>query len=73
MMFRLAMKYSPLRVQIYVLDFGGRSLGLLSKMPHTAGIAFADEEDKAQRIIKEVADLMERRKEILAESAVGWV
>lgn len=68
MMFRLAMKYSPLRVQIYVLDFGGRSLGLLSKMPHTAGIAFADEEDKAQRIIKEVADLMERRKEILAES-----
>ena len=43
--FSMALHYSPKMLQIYGIDFGGRTLGNLKEMPHCVGIAFEDEKD----------------------------
>lgn len=65
--FSMALHYSPKMLQIYGIDFGGRTLGNLKEMPHCVGIAFEDEKDKIEKIIDGLKMQMERRKKLFAE------
>ena len=64
----MALKYSPNMLQIYGIDFGGRTLGNLEEMPHCGGVAFADNKDKIEQIIEKIKGQMELRKRIFAEN-----
>lgn len=64
----MALKYSPNMLQIYGIDFGGRTLGNLEEMPHCGGVVFADDKDKIEQIIEKIKGQMELRKRIFAEN-----
>ncbi|QPK79588.1 type VII secretion protein EccCa [Corynebacterium lizhenjunii] len=50
----LCARYSPQRVQFYVLDFGGGQLATCGRLPHVRAVANRHEAEKARRIIDEV-------------------
>lgn len=60
--------YTPEELNLYVIDFGGRSLGYLSELPHTGGIAFADDEDKLSELVSTLHDIINERKCLFAKS-----
>lgn len=64
--FSLALKYSPEMLRLFVIDFGGRTLGNLKEMPHCVSVAF-EEETFVRDIITQVMSHMERRKKLFAE------
>lgn len=66
--FSMTLNYSPKMLQIYGIDFGGRTLGNLKEMPHCAEIAFEDEKDKIETIINRLKTQMEHRKKLFAEN-----
>jgi len=48
----LALNYSPSDVNIYILDFGVRTLGIFSGLPHVGGTVMVDEEEKLSKLFK---------------------
>ena len=60
-------RYTPAELNLYALDFGGRNLGYLAALPHTGGVAFADDENKISEMATVLRELIEERKHIFAE------
>lgn len=67
----VCMEYSPDEVNIYIMDFGGWSMGMFHSFPHVAVIANDNEEDKIQAIAKTMETELNRRKELFAHEGVG--
>ncbi len=67
----LAMTYSPEDINIYILDFGGRTLNNYSSLPHVGGVITVDDEDKLKRMIKMLLRELDYRKRIFADKSVG--
>ena len=67
-LFAYALGYSPEMLNIYVLDFGGRGLGIVNEMPHCVAQAFADEEEKAATILRRILAVIEKRKILFAKA-----
>ena len=63
--------YTPEELNLYVIDFGGRNLGYLSKLPHTGGIMFADDEDRLSELTSILHDIIEERKLLFARYNCG--
>ena len=59
--------YAPKELNIFAMDFGGRNLGVLSLLPHTMGIAFAEEEENVIHIIDELTNIIDSRKILFAK------
>ena len=69
----LAATHSPSQFHAYVLDLGGRNLGVLSKLPHVGAVVIPDEEgyeERVAQILREVEELIERRKLLLSGASV---
>lgn len=62
---------SPDRVHIYIVDFGSRILGTFAAAPHTGGVVFDTEPDKAQKLTKLLVRELNRRKELFSQKGVG--
>lgn len=58
----LAMQFSPADVNLYILDFGGRSLGVFSELPHTAVVIQEDQEERLWKFTDWIRSEMSRRK-----------
>ncbi|MEN8904551.1 MAG: type VII secretion protein EssC [Clostridiales bacterium] len=67
----LVNKYIPQEVNMYYIDFGGRTLGLFKDLPHVGGVVFADEEEKLLRLFKYLLKTMDNRKREFAEQGVS--
>ena len=63
--------YTPEELNIYAMDFGGRNLGYLKNLPHTGGVAFADESSKVTNIVATLQEIIDERKQIFAASNCG--
>lgn len=63
--------YTPEELSLYAMDFGGRNLGYLSKLPHTGGVAFADDAGKISELADMLHDIVEERKRIFADNNCG--
>ncbi|MBR3722476.1 MAG: type VII secretion protein EssC, partial [Selenomonadaceae bacterium] len=63
--------YTPDELNIYVMDFGGRSLGYMENLPHTGGVIFADNEEKIAGLSKILHDIMNERKRLFAANNCG--
>lgn len=58
----LALQFSPADVNLYILDFGGRSLGVFGELPHTAMIIQEDQEERLWKFADWIRAEMSRRK-----------
>lgn len=63
--------YTPDELNIYVMDFGGRSLGYLDLLPHTGDVVFADEPEKISQMLSLLADILDERKRLFAANHCG--
>ncbi len=70
----LASTHSPDEFQAHVLDLGGRSLEVLSYLPHVGTIITPDErgyEERVQQLWRELNELVDRRKKLFTEAGVS--
>jgi DNA segregation ATPase FtsK/SpoIIIE-like protein len=61
----LAATHSPDQCHAYVLDLGGRNLGVLEKLPHVGAVIIPDEEgykERVEQLLRELDDIIEKRK-----------
>ena len=63
--------YTPDEVNIYVMDFGGRSLGYMETLPHTGGVVYADSEEKIAGLSTILHDIINERKRLFASNDCG--
>lgn len=64
-------RYTPDELNIYAMDFGGRSLGYLAGLPHTGGVVFADDEAKLYELTSVLRTLIDERKRLFAANNCG--
>lgn len=63
--------YTPQELNIYVMDFGGRSLGYLDLLPHTGGVVFADDAEKVEGLYTLLSNILDERKRLFAANHCG--
>jgi S-DNA-T family DNA segregation ATPase FtsK/SpoIIIE len=67
----LALTHSPDELQIYILDFGGRALMILSDLPHIGAIITSEEEERVLRALRKVNDFIDYRQVLFSEAKVN--
>lgn len=67
----LASRYSPADCHIYLVDGGGRSLVGLQGLPHVGGVVLGDEQERVQRLMRMLMQMLEERKVLLGEAGVN--
>lgn len=53
--------YSPDEVNFYILDFSSRMLSCFEKLPHTGGVIYENDRDKAEKFFTMLEKLIARR------------
>jgi S-DNA-T family DNA segregation ATPase FtsK/SpoIIIE len=71
LIYSLVKSYSPELLNLYLLDFGGRTMGYYNELPHTGGVIFSDEADKLDKLFRMLTKELENRKRKFAEYGVG--
>lgn len=66
-----AMHYRPSEVNMYILDFGGWNMNVLSALPHVGGVALDYEEEKLQKLRKLLLEELALRKKQFMRKGVG--
>jgi len=69
----LTATYSPDFVHLYILDLGGRNLGVLAELPHVGAVINPDEEGYEERVaqlFRDVDEIVNRRKDTLSSAGV---
>lgn len=67
----LVMGYTPDMLNIYILDFGGRTMAYYQELPHVGGVIFSTDEDKLNKLIKMLTKELENRKRMFSDYGVG--
>ena len=71
LLYSLVTTYSPKRVNIYIADFGSRTMGVFGVLPHVGGVAFDNETDKIAKLIAMLKKELSRRKLAFSEKGIG--
>jgi len=64
----LAVTHSPQEMHVYILDFGGRQLGVFRDLPHVGAIITPDEEERVTRLLRHLDRLLEERKTLMSSA-----
>jgi len=67
----LAHRYSPEDLNIYIMDFGGRTLNLFSSLPQVGEVMFEEDEEKVFSLFRMLGRELEKRKELLSRTGVN--
>ena len=67
----LALTHSPDELHIYILDFGGRAMSILSDLPHVGAVVTSEEEERVLRALRKVNDIIDRRQVLFSEAKVN--
>jgi type VII secretion protein EccCb len=67
----LALTHSPDELHIYILDFGGRALTILSDLPHVGAVITSEEEERVLRALRKVNDIIDHRQVLFSEAKVN--
>ena len=62
----LARAHSPAELNIYVLDFGSRSLAALAALPQMGAVLFEDDDERLMRLFRQLRRELVARKDALA-------
>jgi len=72
----MAATHSPGELHMHVLDLGGRALEALRALPHVGTLISPDDEgyeERVQQLWRQLAELIDRRKELLSKSGAATV
>lgn len=64
----LALTHSPDELQVYILDFGGRAMQVMSDLPHVGAVITAEEEERVTRVLRKVSDIIDQRQVLFSEA-----
>jgi S-DNA-T family DNA segregation ATPase FtsK/SpoIIIE len=67
----LALTHSPQDLNIYLLDFGGRTLALFDSLPHVGGVVLPNDAERVNRLISYLLREVETRQELFSEAGVN--
>ncbi len=67
----LALTHSPDELHIYILDFGGRAMSILSDLPHVGAVITSEEEERVLRALRKVNDIIDARQMLFSEAKVN--
>lgn len=67
----LALTHSPDELHIYIMDFGGRALTILSDLPHVGAVITSEEEERVLRVLRKVNDIIDYRQVLFSEARVN--
>ncbi len=67
----LALTHSPDELHIYILDFGGRAMTILSDLPHVGAVVTSEEEERVLRALRKVNDIIDQRQVLFSEAKVN--
>ncbi|GKU29314.1 type VII secretion protein EssC [Clostridium folliculivorans] len=73
LIYSLACTYSPEEFNLYVIDLGGRTLGVYSQLPHCGDVVYADDKQGIETIVNGLLDIIEERKLMFSNVNVGGV
>lgn len=62
----LAATHSPKELNIYLMDFGGRGLDVLTDMPHVVASVLPSEEERVLRLMRRISNILEERRTTLS-------
>ncbi len=65
-----AERYSPEDLNIYIVDFASKALGLFSELNHVAGVVFNDQEDRLKTLMKLLLKIIRDRKELFSSHGI---
>ena len=69
----MALQFSPAEVNLYILDFGGRSLSVFEELPHVALIVQEDQADKLEKFTAWLqGEISDRKKVFEKEKVAGF-
>ena len=63
----LISEYRPTEVNIYILDFGSRTLKALSEAPHVGDVIFSDDNERVLNLFKMMRKEIDKRKSIFSD------
>jgi DNA segregation ATPase FtsK/SpoIIIE, S-DNA-T family len=66
----LASTHTPEEFNVYMMDFGGKGLDVLTDLPHVVASVSPTEDDRVAGMLRRISDLMEERKAILSQARV---
>lgn len=71
LIYGLAMRYSPDVVNMYILNYGSKSLGYCKSLPHVGDVLFSAESDKLKRLFPRLEAEIEARKKLFEKYSAG--
>jgi len=73
LLYSLVNRYSPKQVNIYIADFGSRTMGVFGLLPHVGGVVYENETDKADKVVAMLLNELSRRKTVFSEKGIGSI
>lgn len=70
-LYALSTRHSPSKVNIYIADFGSRTLGVFANLPHVGGVVYDNEPDKTDKLITLLLNELDMRKQRLSSQGMG--
>ncbi|MBR2707599.1 MAG: type VII secretion protein EssC [Mogibacterium sp.] len=67
----LSSAYSPVEVNMYIVDFGSMVLKNLEKLPHVGGVVLPSDDEKIKNLFKYLSDEIQRRKTKLMNAGIS--
>lgn len=65
--------YSPLELQMYLLDFGSETLRMYKNAPQVGDVVFQQDQDKVTNLIRMISSIMENRRKMFADFGGNYV
>ena len=70
LIYSTAQNYTPDEVNMYILDFGGGSLNVYSKLPHVGGVVLPEDEEKLIMLQRMISAEFDKRKKLFANAGL---
>ncbi len=71
LLYSLVTTYSPNRFNLYIADYGSRTMGVFGVLPHVGGVVFDNETDKINKLIAMLIKELNKRKVLFSEKGIG--
>lgn len=62
-LYGLVNSYSPAELNLYIVDYSSRMLGIFNGLPHVGGVVFENEPGKLEKLFHLLSELLAQRKE----------
>lgn len=73
LLYSLVTTYSPKHLNIYIADFGSRTMGVFGGLPHVGGVVYDSDTDKVDKLIALLIKELNRRKIAFSEKGIGTI